>query len=129
MFKNVKQSLTSLLGASSSMLLNVLKEFAGIDDEVKLLSPTIIEPIQKMKTGVLGNHNPRLHTDEVLIALSICAATDEIARKALDQVSKLKGLEAHSSVILSRVDEQTFRKLGINLTCEPTYQTKKLYHS
>ena len=120
---------SSLLGASSSMLLNVLKEFAGIDDEIKLLSPTIIEPIQKMKTGVLGNHNPRLHTDEVLIALSICAATDETARKALDQVSKLKGLEAHSSVILSRVDEQTFRKLGINLTCEPTYQTKKLYHA
>ena len=120
---------SSLLGASSSMLLNVLKELGGIDDEVKLLSPTIIEPIQKMKTGVLGNHNPRLHTDEVLIALSICAATDEKARKALDQVSKLKGLEAHSSVILSRVDEQTFRKLGVNLTCEPTYQTKKLYHA
>ena len=120
---------SSLLGASSSMLLNVLKELAGIDDDVKLLSPTIIEPIQKMKTGVLGNHNPRLHTDEVLIALSICAATDEKARKALDQVSKLKGLEAHSSVILSRVDEQTFRKLGVNLTCEPTYQTKKLYHA
>ncbi|MBQ4156112.1 MAG: DUF1846 domain-containing protein [Clostridia bacterium] len=120
---------SSLLGASSSMLLNVLKELAGIDDEIKLLSPTIIEPIQKMKTGVLGNHNPRLHTDEVLIALSICAATDETARKALDQVSKLKGLEAHSSVILSRVDEQTFRKLGVNLTCEPTYQTKKLYHA
>lgn len=120
---------SSLLGASSSMLLNVLKELGGIDDEIKLLSPTIIEPIQKMKTGVLGNHNPRLHTDEVLIALSICAATDELAQKALDQVSKLKGLEAHSSVILSRVDEQVFRKLGINLTCEPKYQTKKLYHS
>lgn len=120
---------SSLLGASSSMLLNVLKELGGIDDDVKLLSPTIIEPIQKMKTGVLGNHNPRLHTDEVLIALSICAATDELAQKALDQVSKLKGLEAHSSVILSRVDEQVFRKLGVNLTCEPKYQTKKLYHA
>ena len=120
---------SSLLGASSSMLLNVLKELGGIDDEIKLLSPTIIEPIQKMKTGVLGNHNPRLHTDEVLIALSICAATDELAQKALDQVSKLKGLEAHSSVILSRVDEQVFRKLGVNLTCEPKYQTKKLYHA
>ena len=120
---------SSLLGASSSMLLNVLKELGGIDDDVKLLSPTIIEPIQKMKTGVLGNHNPRLHTDEVLIALSICAATDELAQKALDQVSKLKGLEAPSSVILSRVDEQVFRKLGVNLTCEPKYQTKKLYHA
>ena len=120
---------SSLLGASSSMLLNVLKELGGIDDDIKLLSPTIIEPIQKMKTSVLGNHNPRLHTDEVLIALSICAATDELAQKALDQVSKLKGLEAHSSVILSRVDEQVFRKLGVNLTCEPKYQTKKLYHA
>lgn len=120
---------SSLLGASSSMLLNVLKELAGIPDEVKLLSPTIIEPIQKMKTGVLGNHNPRLHTDEVLIALSICAATSEDARRAMEQLEKLKGLEAHSSVILSRVDEQTFRKLGINLTCEPKYQTKKLYHA
>ena len=120
---------SSLLGASSSMLLNVLKELAGIPDEVKLLSPTIIEPIQKMKTGVLGNHNPRLHTDEVLIALSICAATSEDAKRAMEQLEKLKGLEAHSSVILSRVDEQTFRKLGINLTCEPKYQTKKLYHA
>ena len=120
---------SSLLGASSSMLLNVLKELAGIPDEVKLLSPTIIEPIQKMKTGVLGNHNPRLHTDEVLIALSICAATSDDAKLAMEQLEKLKGLEAHSSVILSRVDEQTFRKLGINLTCEPKYQTKKLYHA
>ena len=120
---------SSLLGASSSMLLNVLKALGGIDDDIKLLSPTIIEPIQKMKTGVLGNHNPRLHTDEVLIALSICAATDETAKCALEQISKLKGLEAHSSVIISRVDEQVFRKLGVNLTCEPKYQTKKLYHA
>jgi uncharacterized protein (UPF0371 family) len=120
---------SSLLGASSSMLLNVLKELGGIPDEVKLLSPTIIEPIQIMKTTALGNHNPRLHTDEVLVALSICAATDQNAKIAMDQVKKLRGLEAHSTVILSRVDEQTFRKLGINLTCEPKYQTKKLYHA
>ncbi len=120
---------SSLLGASSSMLLNALKELGGIPDDIELLSPTIIEPIQKMKTGVLGNHNPRLHTDEVLIALSICAATNGTAKKALDQLYKLRGLEAHSSVILSRVDEQTFKKLGINLTCEPKYQTKKLYHA
>ncbi len=120
---------SSLLGASSSMLLNVLKELGNIPDEVQLLSPTIIEPIQRMKTDMLGNHNPRLHTDEVLIALSICAATDEVAAKALEQVPKLKGLEAHSTVILSRVDEQTFRKLGVNMTCEPRYQTKKLYHA
>lgn len=120
---------SSLLGASSSMLLNALKELGGIPDDIELLSPTIIEPIQRMKTGVLGNHNPRLHTDEVLIALSICAATNGTAKKALDQVEKLHGFEAHSSVILSRVDEQTFRKLGVNMTCEPKYQTKKLYHT
>ncbi len=119
---------SSLLGSSSSMLLNVLKVLGDIPDEINLLSPTIIEPIQRMKTEMLGNHNPRLHTDEVLIALSICAATDDTARHALDQVSKLKGLEAHTTVILSRVDEQTFKKLGVNLTCEPKYQTKKLYH-
>ncbi len=119
---------SSLLGCSSSMLLNTLKVLGGIPDDIELLSPTIIEPIQRMKTGVLGNHNPRLHLDEVLIALSICAATNGTAKKALDQLSKLKGLEVHSSVILSRIDEQTFKKLGVNLTCEPTYQTKKLYH-
>ena len=102
---------------------------AGIPDEIDLISPTIIEPIQIMKTTALGNHNPRLHTDEVLVALSICAATDEAAQMALNQVKNLRGLEAHSSVILSRVDEQVFRKLGVNLTCEPQYQTKKLYHA
>ena len=120
---------SSLLGASSSMLLNVLKELAGIPDDIDLLSPTIIEPIQVMKTQMLGNHNPRLHTDEVLIALSICAATNSAAKKALQQVPNLRGLEAHSTVILSRVDEQTFRKLGVNMTCNPQYQTKKLYHT
>ncbi len=120
---------SSLLGASSSMLLNVLKELGGIPDDIQLLSPTIIEPIQNMKTGVLGNHNPRLHIDEILIALSICAATNGTAKKALDQIDKLKGLQVHSTVILSRVDEQTFKKLGVNLTCEPQYQTKKLYHA
>ena len=120
---------SSLLGASSAMLLNVLKELGGIADDVLLLSPTVIEPIQSMKTSVLGNHNPRMHIDEILIALSICAATDKTAKIALDQIDKLKGLEVHSSVILSRVDEQTFKKLGVNLTCEPKYQTKKLYHA
>ena len=120
---------SSLLGASSSLLLNCLKELAGIPDEVNLISPTIIEPIQELKIKIMGNHNPRLHTDEILIALSICAATDEIAKKALQAAEKLKGLEAHSSVILSRVDENVFRKLGINVTFEPKYQTKKLYHN
>ncbi len=120
---------SSLLGASASMLLNCLKELAGIDDEIKLISPQIIEPIQRLKTDMMGNHNPRLHTDEILIALSICAVTDELAKNALESVPKLKNLEAHSSVILSRVDEQVFRKLGINMTYEPQYQTQKLYHN
>ena len=120
---------SSLLGPSSAMLLNALKELAGIPDEVKLISPTVIEPIGKLKTDIMGNHNPRLHTDEILIALSICAATSDIAKKALEQLKNLNGLEAHSSVILSRVDEQVFRKLGVNMTCEPKYQTKKLYHN
>ncbi len=120
---------SSLLGASSSLLLNCLKYLAGIPDDIDLISPTVIEPIQRLKTDIMGNHNPRLHTDEILIALSICAVTSDVAKKALEQASKLKGLEAHSTVILSRVDENVFRKLGINITFEPKYQTKKLYHN
>ncbi len=120
---------SSLLGAASSMLLNSLKELAGIPDDIKLISPNIIEPIQRLKTEIMGNNNPRLHTDEVLTALSICAATNDTAKKALGQAHCLRGLEAHSSVILSRVDEQVFRKLGVNITFEPQYQTKKLYHN
>ena len=118
---------SSLLGASSAALLNALKYLGGIDDEIHLISPTIIEPIQKLKVGHLGNHNPRLHIDEVLIALSICAATDDKAQLALDQLEGLKGCEAHATVILASTDEKMFKKLGVNLTCEPKYQTKKLY--
>ncbi len=119
---------TDLLGASAALLLNALKSLAEIPDEVKLISPEVIDPIQDLKVGSLGSHNPRLHTDEVLIALSVCAASDEKAAKAMEQLPRLKGLEVHTSVILSRVDMSTFRKLGVNLTCEPNYQTKKLYH-
>ena len=118
---------SSLLGASSAALLNALKYLGGIDDEIHLISPTIIEPIQKLKVGHLGNRNPRLHIDEVLIALSICAATDDKAQLALDQLEGLKGCEAHATVILASTDEKMFKKLGVNLTCEPKYQTKKLY--
>ncbi len=120
---------SSLLGASSSLLLNCLKVLADIPDEIDLISPTIIEPIQRLKTDIIGNHNPRLHTDEILIALSICAVTSDTAKKALAQAQNLKGLEAHSSVILSRVDENVFKKLGVNITFEPKYQTKRLYHN
>ena len=119
---------TTLLGASSALILNALKYLGNIEDDVKLLSPKIIEPIQELKVKHLGNHNPLLHLDEILIALSIAAVTDPMAKKALEQLPKLSGLEVHSSVILSQVDVGVFKKLGVNLTCEPMYQTKKLYH-
>lgn len=117
-----------LLGASAAALLNALKALAGIADEVQMISPTIIEPIQKLKVTHLKGKNPRLHTDEVLIALSICAAADENARLAIEQLQNLAGSEVHSSVILSQVDTSVFRKLGVNLTCEPNYQSQGLYH-
>ena len=117
-----------LLGASSALLLNALKALGGIDDQLDLLSPCIIEPIQDLKIHHLGNHNPRLHTDEILVALSICAVSSPVAELAMKQLEKLRGCEAHSTVILSSVDDATFRKLGVNLTCEAKYQTKKLYH-
>ncbi|MBR1508608.1 MAG: DUF1846 domain-containing protein [Eubacterium sp.] len=126
--KIVTGKTSELLGASSAMLLNSLKVLAGLDDSIKLITPEIIEPIMHLKTERLGGHNPRLHIDEILIALTICARTDENTRKAMDQLDKLKGCEVHSSVILSSVDENTFKKLGVNLTCEPVYQTKKLFH-
>ena len=120
---------SSLLGPSAALMLNALKELGGINDEMHLLSPIIIEPIQRLKVEHMGNHNPRLHSDEILIALSICAATNPTAALAMQQLSKLRGCEAHASVILSRVDENVYHKLGVNLTCEPQYQTKKLYHA
>ena len=116
------------MGATSAMLLNALKVMAGVPDEVDLIAPTIIEPIQNLKTQQLGGHNPHLHVGEILIALTICAATDDQAKAALEQVDKLRGAEVHSTVILSPVDESTFHKLGVNLTSEPQYQTKKLFH-
>jgi uncharacterized protein (UPF0371 family) len=117
-----------LLGASSAALLNALKYMAGIDDETRLLSPDILEPIQDLKVNHLGNHNPRLHTDETLLALSIVASKMDLAEEAMKQLENLKCCEVHSSVILSGVDEGVFRKLGMHLTCEPVYETKKLYH-
>ena len=117
-----------LLGCSAALLLNAVKALGGIDDQILLISPSVIEPVQNLKVNHLGNHNPRLHTDEVLVALSICAVTDPNAELAMKQLHKLKGCEAHSSVILAQVDESTFKKLGVNITSEPVYQTKKLYH-
>ncbi len=120
---------SDLLGASSALLLNALKTLAGIDDGAHLISPAILEPIQHLKVDHLGNRNPRLHTDEALIALSICAATDHRAELAMEQLDKLRGCDVHSSVILSHVDEKIFRRLGINITCEPSYQVKPVEHS
>ena len=113
---------SNLLGASSALLLNALKALGGIQDELHLISPVVIDPIQHLKVNHLGNRNPRLHTDEVLIALSISAATNPTAKLAMDQLAKLRGCEVHSSVILSAVDEKTFKRLGVNLTCEPRYK-------
>ena len=120
---------SALLGASSAVLLNVLKVFADIDDSVLLMSPDILEPIQKLKLENLGFEHPELHVDEMLIALSICAQTDPLAKKAFEQLPKLEGCEMHSSVILSPVDESMLKRLGINVTCEPRYQTNSLYQS
>ncbi len=110
---------SDLLGAASACLLNALKLVEGIDHEVHLVAPTAIEPIQTLKTSYLGSINPRLHTDEILIALSISAATDKRAALALSALRQLKGCEVHSTVMLSSVDEAVFKKLGMHLTCEP----------
>lgn len=118
---------SALLGCSSAMLLNALKLLAGIDDDVNLLAPASIEPIQKLKTQRLGSRNPRLHTDEVLIALAVSANGDDNARKALDQLETLRGCEVHTSTILGSVDEGIFRALGVQVTNEPVYATKSLY--
>ena len=119
---------TSLLGASSACLLNALKYLAGIPKKELLMPPEVIEPIQHLKVEHLGNHNPRMHTDELLIALTIVAVNDPRAGLAIDQLNKLSGCEAHSSVILSSTDESLFKKLGVNITFEPVYQVKKLFH-
>ena len=113
---------SNLLGAASALLLNVLKHFGGIDDDSLLMAPAVIEPIQSLKVQHLGSTNPRLHTDETLIALSICANTSDDAKLAMEQISELRGCELHSTVILSAVDERTLKRLGINLTCEPKYE-------
>ena len=117
-----------LLGAASAALLNALKVMAEIDDRIDLISPEILEPITNLKVATLGSKNPRLHPNEVLIALSICAVTDPIARKAMEQIKRLRHCEMHSSVILSDNDDHTLKKLGINLTCEPAYESKRLFH-
>ena len=119
---------SSLLGASSAALINALKYLAHINDEVRIISPLLIEQVQKLKVGFLGNSNPRMHMDELLVALSATAPTNPTVELVLDQLPKLRNSEAHSTVILSQADAGLFRKLGVNLTCEPVYQNNKLYH-
>ncbi|MGN0332212.1 MAG: DUF1846 domain-containing protein [Lachnospiraceae bacterium] len=120
---------SNLLGASAALLLNALKELAGIEHERHVISPTAIEPIQKLKTLYLGSKNPRLHTDEVLIALSVSAATDPVAQLALDQLPKLKGCQAHTSVMVSSVDIKQFKKLSIQATFEAKYEKNTVFFS
>ena len=119
---------SSLLGASAALMLNALKALAGIDKEIDLISPTVIEPITKLKTQNLGHHNPRLHSDEMLVALCVSAVSDPNAALAQKQLEKLRGLNAHFSVIPSAVDEKIYKRLGVNVSCEPVYEVSKLYH-
>ena len=119
---------SDLLGPSAAVLLNALKSLAGIPDDVHLLAPEAIEPIQSLKTRHLGSVNPRLHTDEVLIALSVSASTDPQAAAALEHLKYLQGCDAHTTTILGSVDEGIFRSLGVLVTSEPQYWKKALYH-
>ena len=119
---------SDLLGPCAALLLNALKTLAGVPADRHVISPAAIEPIQRLKTEYLGSQNPRLHTDEVLIALSTSAASDSYAQKALEQLPKLKGCQAHATSMLSAVDVNQFKRLGVQMTAEPVYENKRLYH-
>ncbi|HHX66509.1 MAG: DUF1846 domain-containing protein [Miniphocaeibacter sp.] len=119
---------SDLLGPSAALILNALKKLANIDDDIHLISPEAIEPIQKLKTKYLGGKNPRLHIDETLIALSISAADNPVAQLALDQIPKLKGCQAHISVMLAEVDIKLFKKLSIEATSEAVFENKPIYY-
>lgn len=120
---------SSLLGAASALLINALKHLANIPDEIHIIPPTVIAPVQELKVNVLGNHNPLLHIDELLVAISVSAVTDPNAKLALMELQNLRGLDAHSSVILSEADADSFRRLGVHITYEPKFETSKLYHA
>lgn len=118
---------SDFLGASAALLLNALKCLAGIDHDTRLISPDAIEPIQDLKVRYLGGKNPRLHTDEILIALTLAACSDPNAKRALEQLPRLRGCQVHTSVMLSEVDMKIFRRLGVDLTSEPVQTAKKIY--
>ena len=114
--------------ASAAAILNAVKVLANIPDDMLLISPVILEPIVKLKTETLGSRQVSLSLEEVLTALSICAVTNPAAQMAMDQLVKLEGAQAHSTTMLSKDDEQTFRKLGIDVTCEAVYPSQNLYY-
>ena len=118
---------SSLLGPSAALILNALKHLAGIPHPVKLIPADMIEPIQKTKVSYLHGHNPRLHTDEVLVAISMLSLTDENCRKAIDCLPRLEGCQVHCTVMLSEVDRKVFKKLGVGLTCEPVKKGRSNY--
>ncbi|MBQ0038020.1 MAG: DUF1846 domain-containing protein [Clostridiales bacterium] len=119
---------SSLLGPSAALLLNALKHMAGIDHKLELIPSSVIEPISHMKTDYMGHRNPRLHSDEVLIALAISGVTNPLAALVQEQLTRLRGCDAHFSVIISEEDAKLYKRLGINVSCEPKYEVKKLYH-
>ena len=119
---------SSLFGPSASIIINALKELAGIKDEEKLLDKESVKCIQQLKVNNLGNQNPRLHSDEVLIALAMISDTNIYAKKAMECLSGIRGSEAHCSVVLPLEDAEIFRRLGVNVTYDPIYEQKKLYH-
>jgi uncharacterized protein (UPF0371 family) len=121
--RTVTGKTSALLGPASAALMNALKLAAGIDDGEELVAAAAIEPIQTLKTKYLGGHNPRLHSDETLIALSVSASSNGHARLAMEQLPALRGAQAHSTALMSQVDENLFRKLGISLTCSPEIET------
>ena len=116
---------SSLLGPSAALILNATKHLAGIPHSVRLIPEEMIEPIQKTKVEYLHGRNPRLHTDEVLVALSLLSIHDDNCRKALDQLPKLEGCQVHSTVMLSEVDRKIFKKLGVGLTCDPVSKSEQ----
>ena len=116
------------LGAASALLLNALKALGGIGDQFELISAQALEPVCRLKTQYLGHKNPRLHTDEVLMALAVSALTNPLAERAQEQLPHLRGADAHFTVMLSEVDRKLLKRLGVNVTCEPRYETKALYH-
>ena len=120
---------SDLMNATAAVTLNAIKSIANIDDEIHLISPSILEPIVNLKTKTLGSKTPELSLEEVLTALSISAVTNPTAQVALEKLDLLKGSQVHSTTILSKNDEQTFRELGIDVTSDPYYPNKNLYYS